>query len=102
MQLGLKPQHFGKSNISDFEYNSFDSFLFEIKFLKSWCLKSILNFKDKLIFLLAILSTSNLLLIERLATDCIIFLILLVLILNIRSFYKYFLFYIFNFNRFFL
>lgn len=55
--------------------------------------KSILNFKDKLIFLLAILSTSNLLLIERLATDCIIFLILFILILNIRSFYKYFLFF---------
>lgn len=56
--------------------------------------KSILNYKDKIIFLLATLSTSNLLLIERLATDCIIFLILFTLILNIKYFYKYFLFYI--------
>lgn len=54
--------------------------------------KFILSFKDKIIFLLATLSTSNLLLIERFATDCVIFLLIFSLIFNIRFFYKYFLF----------
>jgi hypothetical protein len=54
--------------------------------------KFILSFKDKIIFLLATLSTSNLLLVERFATDCVIFLLIFSLIFNIRFFYKYFLF----------
>jgi hypothetical protein len=80
------------NNINNFKIFVF--FLLTFYFISLFHIsKSILNYKDKLIFLLAVLSTSNLLLIERLATDCIIFLILFTLILNIRNFYKYFLFF---------
>jgi len=56
--------------------------------------KFILDFKDKIIFLFATISTSNLLLVERLATDCVIFVLLFFLISNIKFFYKYFLFFL--------
>lgn len=56
--------------------------------------KFILDFKDKIIFLFATISTSNLLLVERLASDCVIFLLLFFLISNIKFFYKYFLFFL--------
>lgn len=56
--------------------------------------KFILNSNDKIIFLFTTISTSNLLLIERLSTDCVIFLILFLLITNIKYFYKYFLFFL--------
>jgi len=55
--------------------------------------KFVLNFKDKVVFLLATFSTSNLLLVERLATDCVIFLLLFFLTTKIRFFIKYFLFF---------
>ena len=55
--------------------------------------KFIINYKDKIIYLLATISTSNLLLVERLATDCVIFLLLFFLLSNIKFFYKYFLFF---------
>jgi hypothetical protein len=42
--------------------------------------KFILDFKDKIIFLFATISTSNLLLVERLATDCVIFVLLFFLL----------------------
>ena len=59
-----------------------------------YILKFIIDFKNKIIFLLATISTSNLLLVERLATDCVIFILLFFLISNIKFFYKYFLFFL--------
>jgi len=52
------------------------------------------NYKNKLIFLLAVISTSNLLLIERLNVDMVIFLLLFCLVLNINVIIKYFIFFL--------
>jgi hypothetical protein len=83
-------------NLSNYYY--FNLAVFIILFFYFYALFYLSNFfnnyKDKLIFLLAVISTSNLLLIERLNVDVVIFLLLFCLVLNIKVIIKYFIFFL--------
>jgi hypothetical protein len=86
-------EFFNLKNIYNFNFLVF--ILLALYFSCLFCIsKIILDLKDKIIFLLATISTSNFLLVERLATDSVIFLLLFFLVSNIKFFYKYFLFFL--------